>query len=88
MLEFVAKMILIIIIFTIFILNLLKVIKLFNRKNTIVKAKIIKKETTILPSASIVETNSRTDYIMEYTINDKIYQKNIILFSIEENFHT
>lgn len=68
--ELITEIFVVIIVFTIFILNLLKVVKLFNKDNIVVKARI-----KLHPYYVAGERNPYYDYIMQYKINDKEYEK-------------
>lgn len=69
-----SEIVVVIIVFTIFILNLLKVIKLFNKDNIIINAKIIEKKSK---DTSMYQANTHItyDYKMEYKINDRNFEK-------------
>jgi len=83
--EIVVEIVVVIIVFTIFILILIKVIKLFNKDNIVIKAKIIEKKGTNT-SMYVSDPHWTYDYKMEYQINDRKYLKKYNpYFSRKEN---
>lgn len=72
--ELVIEIILCILVILAFIYSLKKVIKLYSKKNMVVRAKLIKKEYKDI-SSDPLNPMGYTNYICEYSIGDRTFQK-------------